>query len=109
NVRQLRNAVRRAAGLSREQLIGPDDLAGPPAIEPTVESPGRTDQGGGELSVDHDRDFKDAKEAVVEAFEAQYLARLFEICDENVTRTAERAGLSRYHTRQLLEKHGLRE
>ena len=52
-------------------------------------------------------DFKEAKQRVVDAFELAYLKQLLERHDGNITRSAQEAGLTRYHLRELLKRHGL--
>jgi len=52
-------------------------------------------------------DFKEAKQRVVDTFELAYLKQLLERHDGNITRSAQEAGLTRYHLRELLKRHGL--
>jgi DNA-binding NtrC family response regulator len=52
-------------------------------------------------------DFKEAKQRVVDAFEAAYLKALLARHDGNITRSAQEAGLTRYHLRELLKRHNL--
>ena len=52
--------------------------------------------------------FKGAKQTVVDAFEMAYLAALMKRNDGNITRSAHEAGLTRYHLRELLKRHGLK-
>src|SRR6185436_17157704 len=52
-------------------------------------------------------DFKEAKQRVVDAFEAAYLRALLTRHDGNITRSAQEAGLTRYHLRELLKRHAL--
>jgi transcriptional regulator with GAF, ATPase, and Fis domain len=133
NVRELRNVVERAAALTdgpvitRSDLVfGPDggpslvaahDLAqagataarraaaelagvdlpaptgGPATFDPALLKPGLG--------------FKQAKQTVVDAFESAYLKALLTRNDGNITRSAQEAGLTRYHLRELLKRHGL--
>jgi transcriptional regulator with GAF, ATPase, and Fis domain len=133
NVRELRNVVERAAALSdgpvitRADLVfGPDggpsliaahDLAqagasaarraaaelsgvelpplpsGPAIFDPALLKPGLG--------------FKQTKQTVVDAFERAYLGALLERNEGNITRSAQEAGLTRYHLRELLKRHGL--
>jgi transcriptional regulator with GAF, ATPase, and Fis domain len=51
---------------------------------------------------------KDAKEALVEAFERQYLVDLIEEHDGNVSRAARAADMDRKSITRLLKKHGIR-
>jgi DNA-binding NtrC family response regulator len=52
-------------------------------------------------------DFKEAKQRVVDAFESAYLKSLLDRHEGNITRSAQEAGLTRYHLRELLKRHGL--
>jgi DNA-binding NtrC family response regulator len=52
--------------------------------------------------------FKGAKQTVVDAFEVAYLSALMTRNDGNITRSAQEAGLTRYHLRELLKRHGLK-
>ena len=44
---------------------------------------------------------------VVDAFETAYLGALLKRHEGNITRSAQEAGLTRYHLRELLKRHGL--
>ena len=48
-----------------------------------------------------------AKQRVVDAFERAYLTDLLKRHAGNITRAAQEAGLTRYHLRELLKRHGL--
>jgi len=52
--------------------------------------------------------FKGAKQTVVDAFEVAYLGALMARNEGNITRSAQEAGLTRYHLRELLKRHGLK-
>jgi DNA-binding NtrC family response regulator len=52
--------------------------------------------------------FKQAKQSVVDAFEIAYLQALMIRNDGNITRSAQEAGLTRYHLRELLKRHHLK-
>ena len=52
-------------------------------------------------------EFKEAKQRVVDAFEQAYLSDLLRRNDANITRSANAAGLTRYHLRELLKRHSL--
>jgi transcriptional regulator with GAF, ATPase, and Fis domain len=132
NVRELRNIVERAGALSdgpvitRQDLVfgreGPSPLAnhdlikagtdaaraaaaemsgvplpqdGPASFDPSLLKPGLG--------------FKVAKQSVVDAFETAYLSALLARNEGNITRSAQEAGLTRYHLRELLKRHGLQK
>jgi DNA-binding NtrC family response regulator len=134
NVREMRNVVERAAALSDGPVITRADLVfgremgpspvvqhdliqagaqaaqraaarmsgveppsyatGPAIFDPQLLKPGLG--------------FKQAKQTVVDAFEAAYLQALLIRNDGNITRSAQEAGLTRYHLRELLKRHGLK-
>lgn len=72
NVRELRNVVERVVALGAEFA-----LPGEPALPVSTPSIDATA-----------RPFKEAKEALVDAFERDYLAALIALCDGNVSRSA---------------------
>ncbi|HEX5062359.1 MAG TPA: hypothetical protein VFV99_23470, partial [Kofleriaceae bacterium] len=59
--------------------------------------------------VDTSLGFKEAKERWNDQFERRYVSLVFAANQNNVTRAAEHAGLSRRHFRELLYKHGIVE
>lgn len=105
NVRELKNAVRRAAHLADGSTLGQADLRLEGGFESAV--PSETDAAD-MLEADFDAEFKTSKQQLIDAFEREYCARLYEAHDRVVSHAAEAAGLSRYHFRNLLEKHGLK-
>jgi len=133
NVRELRNVVERAAALGEGPVITRADLAfgrelGPSVVvahdlaQAGVQAAQRAAArlGGVELPPPQagpatfdpallvaGHGFKGAKQAVVDAFEVAYLAALMARNGGNITRSAQEAGLTRYHLRELLKRHGL--
>jgi transcriptional regulator with GAF, ATPase, and Fis domain len=132
NVRELRNVVERAAALTDGPVISRSDLVfgregGPSVIvahdlmqagtsaaqaaaarltgapAPRHDGPATFDP----HLFTSDLGFKQAKQAVVDAFEQAYLSALLERNSGNITRSAQEAGLTRYHLRELLKRHGL--
>jgi DNA-binding NtrC family response regulator len=113
NVRELRNVIERAMALCEGPQITPLDLVfgreseaaggpgardipprhGPASFAPSLFEPGQ--------------EFKEAKQLVVEAFEAAYLSALLERHQGNISRAAQEAGLTRYHLRELLKRYQL--
>jgi DNA-binding NtrC family response regulator len=71
----------------------------PPQVGPATFDPALLRAGFG---------FKGAKQTVVDAFEVAYLSVLMARNDGNITRSAQEAGLTRYHLRELLKRHGLK-
>jgi DNA-binding NtrC family response regulator len=60
------------------------------------------------LVIDAALPYKEAKEKLIERFEARYLPDLMARVSGNLSQAAKQAGLSRRHLRSLLVKHGLR-
>jgi transcriptional regulator with GAF, ATPase, and Fis domain len=132
NVRELRNVVERAASLASGPVITRADLvfgrdsgasvvvsrdlatAGAQAALAAVSAPGASPaQASGQVvafdpaALASGLDFKEAKQRVVDAFEAAYLRAVLARHDGNITRSAQEAGLTRYHLRELLKRHSL--
>jgi len=103
NVRELRNVLDRALALSPQVT----DFAGLRIMLPG-EGLGDVMSGdGAELIVRHDLPFAQAKQELVDAFEARYLGQLFVRAEGNISAAARTAGVDRKHLRTLLRKHGL--
>jgi DNA-binding NtrC family response regulator len=96
NVRELRNVIDRAVALTPGARTFGElriDVASQPAEDG--------------LSVRSDLPFSDAKQAILEVFEARYLRDLWERCEGNLSAIARESGLDRKHLRSLLRKHGI--
>jgi transcriptional regulator with GAF, ATPase, and Fis domain len=134
NVRELRNVVERAAALTDGPVISRSDLvfgreSGPSVIvshdlvqagvsgarQAAAKLAGvEQSLGVGDGPALFDKSlltselgFKEAKQTVVDAFERAYLDALLRRNGGNITRSAQEAGLTRYHLRELLKRHGL--
>ena len=114
NVRQLRNAIERAAHLSHDLVIEPADLhlgrrEGRPGIKKfgsQAEPDGA--EAAGELSEElYAMPFKEAKQQVVDDFERAYFKRLLAKTDNNLSRASAEAGITRYYLRELLKRLGM--
>ena len=111
NVRELRNVVERATMLAGPAAVTPDLVAeDDDAIDPRATLPGpeaapsmRVVDGKRLL----DMPFQDAKQFAVENFEKDYLLRLFEASDYNLSEAARRSGVDRRYLRELFKKHGM--
>ncbi|MCA9604496.1 MAG: sigma 54-dependent Fis family transcriptional regulator [Myxococcales bacterium] len=104
NIRELKNTVERGGSLSDEPVLTVADLMpGAHKSTPTVIGGGSAQQ-----FVEDGLPFKDAKQRVLDEFEAAYITKLLEKHDENITRSAKAAGLTRYHLRELAKKYGIR-
>jgi len=118
NVRELRNTVERAGSLCDGPVITRADLAFgrdtfsmgldpvgatmAPALPPLADGLGADASllAPGVL-------FKDAKQQVTDRFERAYLQELIIRNKGNITRSAHEAGLTRYHLRELIKRHGI--
>lgn len=105
NVRELKNAVERAAYMADGPVIRPGDLAFERLLERAKPEPEEADEDVPPESVP---EFKGAKRTAVDDFEQAYLQRLMTKTGGNVTTAASLAGIERHYLRQLLKKHGLR-
>ena len=105
NIRELKNSVESGGSLADESVLTVADLM-PGAHKST--SP--TVIGGGSAAqfAEDGLPFKEAKQRVLDEFEAAYLTALLAKHGDNVTRTAQAAGLTRYHLRELAKKYGIR-
>ncbi len=105
NVRELKNTIERAASLADSTELDVRDLMPTSQKTPADVLPGGT---SAEQFVENDVPFKDAKQRVLDNFEAAYLKVLLDKHNGNVTRSAQAAGLTRYHLRELAKRYGLR-
>ena len=105
NVRELKNTVERGASLADSDELGVRDLMPLWQKSPAVPLPGGT----AEQFVEEDVPFKDAKQKVLDTFEAAYLKALLDKHGGNITRSAQAAGLTRYHLRELAKRYGVRD
>ena len=60
------------------------------------------------FDVDISVEFKDQKQTLNDLFEVAYLRRLVVQQKGNISQCAKVAGLTRYHLRELLKKHGIK-
>jgi transcriptional regulator with GAF, ATPase, and Fis domain len=112
NVRELKNVVERAASLADGPSVRRADLffnrdSGAPMRAAAAAAAGGEAGGVVMPPMTPGLDFKEAKQRVVDAFEVAYLKALLERHEGNITRSAQEAGLTRYHLRELLKRHGL--
>lgn len=99
NVRELRNALERAAMLRQGTRVTLADVAG--------QGYGFRGSPGEEQVLDLSGTFRDAKERAIASFEATYLMTLMRRWNGNVTQAARQASMERHHLRDLLKKRGL--
>jgi transcriptional regulator with GAF, ATPase, and Fis domain len=113
NVRELKNVVERAASLNEGSIVQRPDLMfnRDSMSRASLPSTAASERGSnGEVAVPTiapGLDFKEAKQRIVDAFELAYLRQLLERHEGNITRSAQEAGLTRYHLRELLKRHRL--
>ena len=104
NVRELRSAVEQALLLAPGPEIVPADLFGTATIDeapPPDDTPPPTDGGSGL------RSFKDAKTAVVEAFERDFLLKALQRHGGNISKAAEEVGMYRQNFQQKMRELGI--
>ena len=112
NVRQLKNIIQRAAHLCRHGIIEPSDLhlgrrEQPRSVGGNGGDGEESGSKGGFDPVLYDTPFKDAKQIMVDGFERAYFGRLLEKTDNNLSRAAAEAGITRYYLRELLKRLGM--
>jgi transcriptional regulator with GAF, ATPase, and Fis domain len=113
NVRQLKNIIQRAAHLCRHSVIEPSDLhlgrrEHPRGINSASTSGDeQAAPSGGMDPALYDQPFKDAKQVMVDNFERAYFGRLLGKTDNNLSRAAAEAGITRYYLRELLKRLGM--
>ncbi len=112
NVRELRNVITRAATMCEGSVITKEDihLGNRGATFGASSRPNSTSISSGQVVLDKELIaagmlFKESKKKVVEAFEKVYLRELLDRHKGNITRSAEAAGLTRYHLRELVKRH----
>ena len=114
NVRQLKNAIERAAHLSHNLVIEPADLhlgrrEGPGLAKKFgSEDEPEQSESSDELSEElYAMPFKEAKQYIVDQFERAYFKRLLAKTDNNLSRASAEAGITRYYLRELLKRLGM--
>ena len=101
NVRELENSIRRAVIMSDSRVITARDII----IRPLDRKrPAETSTDDGYMSMK----YEDAKNAVNEAFQKEYVAALLEKYRGNITKAAENAGISRQAMYKMIKKHDIK-
>ncbi len=107
NLRELRNAVQRASHLAS----GPGSMGNLSAQTllqaDAPNSAGAGGVSGDALAVSYAGTFRESKEALMNAFEREYLQRLITRNGGNVAKAAREADVDRKHLHSLLKKYGL--
>jgi transcriptional regulator with GAF, ATPase, and Fis domain len=99
NVRELRNFVERACAFGAKEVGGAASAQAAASPE-TVEAPAAT-------PVPFEQPFKDFRETWIDHGEREYVRRLLERHNRNVSGAADEAGLDRTYVYRLIRKHGL--
>ncbi|MBN1947833.1 MAG: sigma 54-interacting transcriptional regulator [Bradymonadales bacterium] len=103
NVRELRNFVERAAVLAEGDRVETRFLKLGQSQQ--TEGEGGLPEGiGGDIQIDEDLPFKDAKNRLVEVFEKAYWTRLLERTGGNISKAARIAGVHRKSAEYILRK-----
>ncbi len=97
NVRELRNVLQRALALASEPTFE--------ALRFTLGPPQRSRPDDGLSGAVLSMPFKEAKQQLVDRFEASYVRALMQRHKGNVSQAAEAAGISRKHLHDLLKRH----
>ncbi len=113
NVRELRNVVERAVAMAESPLLTPRDFF-PDGRQRWIFPPGQSHPSTDPIlpvaNVTPDElnlPFKEAKQRVLERFERAYLEDLMRRHEGNISQGARTSGLTRFHLRELLKKHGI--
>jgi DNA-binding NtrC family response regulator len=103
NVRELRNVITRAVALGglATQMFNDLPILLRPRAAPAADAEA--------AAFKADRPFHDAKQAVVDRFEREYLTDLLKRSNNNLSAAARQAGLERKFLYKLLERAGLRQ
>ncbi|MDX2089515.1 MAG: sigma 54-interacting transcriptional regulator [Kofleriaceae bacterium] len=106
NVRELRNVVERALSLGASSLaeLGPDAPTAGAEITPISESRRPANAPPADVL---ELPFKEAKAALVESFERDYLVALLARHRGNISRAAAEAGIDRNYIHRLVKKYNL--
>jgi DNA-binding NtrC family response regulator len=112
NVRELRNVVERALSLGNAALsdLGDSTMRTGTGTEPPEASPLRPSSSTMPPGASGDMlelPFKEAKAALVESFERDYLTALLARHRGNISRAASEAGIDRNYIHRLVKKYGL--
>jgi transcriptional regulator with GAF, ATPase, and Fis domain len=113
NVRELKNYVERRLVLGVDAAVGaptalthePATAAATAAVRATATA---TVMSAPATPAGIEMPFKEAKDAMIENFEKDYLIALLEWSNGNVSRAARKAGLDRMYLHRLLQRHGVR-
>ncbi len=97
NVRELKNVIERTANMVEGNIIHRSDIL----LDMFSSKPRST------LPIDTSIPYKDAKARIVEQFERQYLIRLIQEEEGNLSAASRRTGIARHHLRALCKKYAI--
>lgn len=103
NVRELQNVVRRAVMFCQEETIGSDYLLSPG--RPLLAEESRL--GDVALPGNSEVPYKTAKDEVLSQFSRKYLAALFGSTKGNISKAAERSGISRAALQKIMRRYDI--
>ena len=106
NVRELRNVVERALSLGTAALADLTDTGPRPVVTAEGTAPEPAERRGPSPDV-LELPFKEAKAALVESFERDYLTALLARHKGNISRAAAEAGIDRNYIHRLVKKYNL--
>ena len=114
NVRELLNCCKYVVGLAEGPVIYPDDLphfvrSALPALQPRAAAPVPAGESSmlGAPPVRIDLPYKAAKRAWLEHFETEYIVKLLETHDGNISQAARTAGIDRKSIQRLMKRNDL--
>ncbi len=108
NVRELKNTIERAAYMAKGGVVQPSDLfLGRRRPAQKSEAPPEASADGVLPAPEYGLPFKEAKQELLDGFEREYFKRLLAKTDNNLSRAAGEAGITRYYLRELLKRLGM--
>ncbi len=113
NVRELHNVIERAVSFADTNTVEVRDL--PDHVSGRTNGAGRMSERPPGPSPTHaervqpgcDETFKDAKEQWINQFESEYIAKLLEKNENNISHAAKEADIDRKYFRKLMKKYGI--
>ncbi len=99
NVRELENAIVQGILFSKGDVIRPEDIA--------VDASGPYRSRAHFDPIPMDLPYREAKEAMLQRFNAEYIGHLLSETDGNVTRAAAKCGLERQSLQQVMRRYGI--
>jgi DNA-binding NtrC family response regulator len=98
NVRELQNEIKRAVIFSKDDVIAPDEFGFEPLNLPCPDEVISTVSG---------LEYKEARKSILERFNVQYITRLLNDSEGNVTLASKKAGIERQSLQHLMRKYSI--